>query len=73
MLYFSLFYPHLTYGILFCGSTYQSHLNSTITSQKKVVRVLYNADRLAHTNSLFYNLKILTFEDLYKLYQQSHV
>ncbi len=35
MLYYSLFYPHLTYGIFLWDSNYQSHLKSIITSQKK--------------------------------------
>ncbi len=58
MLYYSLFYPHvIIYGVLLWGSTYQSHLNKIITSQKRAVRVLSGAERSAHTNELFHNLK----------------
>ncbi len=73
MLYYSLFYPHLIYGVLLWGSTHQSHLNKIITSQKRAVRILSGADRSAHTNELFHNLKILKFKDVYNLYLSNYM
>ena len=58
MLYFSLIYPYLFYCVSVWASTYPSKLRRLITLQKRVD---------AHTDTLFKNLKILNFEDIYKL------
>ena len=39
MLYYSLIYPFLTYGIHVCGLTYPTHLKP-VTQQKRVVRIM---------------------------------
>ena len=40
MLYFSLFYPHITYGIVAWGSTYSSYLHRIQILQNKANRAI---------------------------------
>ena len=67
MLYFSLVYPYLFYCMSVWASTYPSKLRRLITLQKRVVRIISRSAFNAHTDTLFKNLKILNFEDIYKL------
>jgi hypothetical protein len=66
-LYYSIVYPYLTYGITLWGSTFESQLKKIKVMQKKVVRTIYGAPYNAHTEPIFKQLKIVKFEDLYKL------
>ena len=67
MLYFSLNYPYLFYCVSVWASTYPSKLRRLITLQKWGVRIILTSDFDAHTDTLFKNLKILNFEDIYNL------
>ena len=49
-LYCSLFQPHISYRSELWGNTYASNVNCLCIIQRKVVRLICNADRLAHTN-----------------------
>ncbi len=60
-------YPHLTYGITLWGSTYQNLLNKLKVLQKRIIRAICRAEYLAHIESLFTDVKILMFEDIYRL------
>ena len=40
MLYYALVHPHLTCGILICGSTIKSHLNTLQLLQNKAMRAI---------------------------------
>ena len=62
-LYCSLFQPHISYGNEFWGNTYASNVNCLCIIQRKVVRLICNANRLAHTNELFKELYILKFPE----------
>ena len=44
MLYYSLIYPYLTYGIQVWGLTYPSYLKPVTTLQKRVVRIMTFSD-----------------------------
>ena len=65
-LYYSLIEPHINYCCLVFGGTYNSHLDPLLIAQKKCIRAVAGASYLAHTNPLFFSLKILKFNDLYK-------
>lgn len=67
-IYFSFFYPYLTYAVLLWGSASATSLNPIKILQKKAVRVLLNKSWNAHTRPLFYQLQLLTLEDIYNLY-----
>jgi len=68
MLYYSLFYSHLTYGNLIWGTSMpQGSINKLVKSQKKIVRSMVNANYNAHTNPIFAELKILKLTDVIDL------
>ena len=50
ILYCSLFHPYLSYCNEIWGNKYPSNVKCLFTLQKKVIRLICNADRLAHTN-----------------------
>ena len=62
-LYCSLFQPHISYCNELWGNTYASNVNCLCIIQRKVVRLICNADRLTHTNELFKELYILKFPE----------
>jgi len=62
-LYYSLFASHLTYGIILWGYT-----NAKVfTIQKKAIRLISNAPRLAHTEPLLRQHGILKYADIISL------
>ena len=65
LLYFSLVYPHFTYGILIWGNAANYLLHKLFFVQKKFIRILSNAKYLSHTSNLFKNLQILKLNDVY--------
>lgn len=67
ILYYSLVYPYITYGITLWGNAHATHLSNLIVMQKKLVRIMTNSAFLAHTEPLFKRLAILKLEDVYKL------
>ena len=66
-LYYSLVYPYLHYCATVWGSTYQSNLKRLIKLQKRVIRIVSRSSSDAHTNPIFVSLRILKFEDIFKL------
>ena len=66
-LYHSLFSPFLQYGILVWGHTYETHINSVILLQKRVIRAIAFEHFISPTTPLFSDLKILKLRDLFQL------
>ena len=62
-LYCSLFQLHNSYCNEIWGNKYASNANFLCIIQRKVVRLICNADSLAHTNELFKELYILKFPE----------
>ena len=58
-LYCSLLHPYLSYCNEIWGNTYTSNVKCLFTLQKKAIRLICNADRLAHTNAMFKDMSIL--------------
>ena len=62
--YYSIVYPHLIYGIQVWGSSFDTNLNELEILPTKVVRLIihndnfYNSSELAHSQHLFYKLKL---------------
>ena len=52
-LYYSLAYPYIHYCNLIWANTYHVHLKPIITLQKKLIRIISNAEYLDHTEPLF--------------------
>ena len=65
--YYSLFYPFLTYGITVWVTGSETYLKLVQITQKKVVRAMTFSNLTAHSLPLFSNLKLLKVNDLYKL------
>ena len=62
-LYYALIYSHLSYGICVWGNADDSLLEKIRVAQKKVVRILGNADYLAPTLEIFKSLNILNLDE----------
>jgi hypothetical protein len=66
-LYYTLFYPYLTYCNIVWGNTYKSYLQPVVLLQKKIIRVIAgNRIYLEHTDPLFEKTKIMKFHDLHR-------
>lgn len=61
--YFAFFQSIVTYGIVLWGNC--SRMKEILLLQKKIIRIMMNADRLAHCKPFFIELKILTVVNLY--------
>ena len=66
-IYYALFYPYLSYGIVSWGNTYKTSLYKIATKQNKCIkRIFFANDR--HNAIPFYKLlEILTLENIFKL------
>ena len=62
MLYYSLIYPFLSYGIQIWGLTYPTYLKPVTTLQKRVVRLM-TFDPRSHSEPLLKSLRLLKFSD----------
>ena len=58
-LYYSMFHSHMGYGICLYGQAIEQYTSKIFLMQKRAVRIIANASFTAHTDPLFYNLKIL--------------
>ena len=71
--YYAFIFPYISYNIEVWGSTAQCHLNPLVLQQKRFIRLLANADWLAHTTPLFQEYKILKISDVYLYYVSVYV
>ena len=63
--YYAFIFPYLTYNVIFWGRTYTCHIQSIILLQKRVVRLMADANFFDHTDPLFSRLKFLKFDDIF--------
>ena len=66
-LYCSLFLPYISYCAEVWGNTYPSNILPVLLKQKKAVRIIARAEYLDHTQKLFYNMKLLTVNQIIEL------
>ena len=66
-LYYSLFYPHMDYGLLLWGAAAKTTLKPIFILQKKAIRLIGKTTYNAHTTPLFANFKVIKFEDVCEL------
>ena len=64
-LYNSFILPYFNYCIAVWGKTFDSYLDPLIKLQKRAIRMIVGAKRLAHTDPIFHDLKILKLKELY--------
>ena len=56
-----MLHSHMGYGICLYGQAKEQYTSKIFLMQKRAIRIIANASFIAHTEPLFYNLKILTF------------
>ena len=66
--YYCFIYSYLTYNIIIWGKTYACHLEPLIVLQKRMIRLMKDAEFLSHTTPLFHELRILKFNDIYSYF-----
>ena len=64
MLYYSLIYPFLIYGVQVWGLTYPTYLKPVTTLQKRVARIMTFSEPMSHSDPLFKSLNLLKFNDI---------
>ena len=67
IIYYSLIYPHLQYCVASWGLAAQTHLNSIITKQKRIIKIMTFNSMTSSSNPIFIELNLLKFNDIYKL------
>ena len=67
ILYYSLLYPYLDYGIVLWGSAGRNYINRLATLQKKAVRTIVRANYNDHTAPIYKALNLIKIDDMYKL------
>ena len=68
ILYYSLVYPYLHYGILLWCNALIRHIRGIQIAQKKIVRDIFGAKFNAPSSPIFKQLGLLKFLDIYELY-----
>ena len=66
MLYYSLIYPFLTYGVHVWGLTFPSFLMQLFIIQKKAIRISFSEPK-SHSEPLFKSLNLLKLNDIIEL------
>ena len=64
MLYYSLIYPFLIYGVQVWGLTYPTYLKPVTTLQKRLARILTFSEPMSHSEPLLKSLNLLKFNDI---------
>jgi len=78
MLYYSIIYPLLIYGVQVWDLTYPTHLKPVTTLQKRVAKIMAFSLPMSHSEPLLKSLNLLKFNDvihseiLYFVYQWFH-
>ena len=72
-LYYTLIYFYLTYCATVWSSTYVTHVNRIFVLQKPAVRIIRNPDFHAHSEPLFFHLKILAIYNINSFYAAQFV
>ena len=73
MLYYSVIYPFLTYGVHICGLTFPTYLTQLFIIQKKAIRIISFSEPKSHSEPLFKSLNLLKLNDVIELQVLSFV
>ena len=68
ILYYSLVYPYIHYGIMLWGNALIKHIRRIQVTQKKCVRAIFGANFKSPSSPIFKQLGILKFQDIYELH-----
>ena len=61
-------YPYLTYSIEICGNIYKTNIISLFEKQKKIVRIICNANYLNQTDPLNQKQNMLQLQEIVKYF-----
>ena len=64
VLYYSVFYPFLTYGVHVWGLTFPSFPTQLFIIQKKAIRIIAVSEPKSHSEPLFKSLNLLKLNDV---------
>ena len=67
LLYNTLILPHFIYCIQIWANSSNQNMSRILKLQKKAVRIISHSNYLAHTQPIFYSLKVLNIYDIYIL------
>ena len=73
MIYHSIIYPHLIYGIPVWGAAHATHKTTLKITQKKIIRTINGSKCDAHSEPILKALDILKLDDIYRLYAAQFV
>ena len=73
LLYYSLFYSFLSYGVAVWGFTYKTYTQKILVLQKKIIKVMTFNEQNAHTTHIFASLEFFKFDDIRQLQLLSFV
>ena len=61
----TLILPYLNYGILAWGNSARNQLDKLLITQKRIIIILCNKNKIDHSNQLFYSNQVLKIHDLF--------
>ena len=67
LIYYTLVYPHLNYGIILWGAAAKTHIGQLFISQKKIIRAISKKSYYEHTHPLFEQLRLYKLADIYHI------
>ena len=65
LIYYTLVYPYLMYGIILWGSTYKVHTTKLFIMQKQIVHAILQTSFHEHSHPLFTHLNLIKLQDIY--------
>ena len=66
--YYSLVYPHLTYGVVAWGNTYQTFKKPLQVIQKRIIRTITFTNRYSSTRTIFASLRLMKVDEMYSYF-----
>ena len=66
MIYFSMIYPHILYGIEIYANTFAKHLNPLIKANNRILRIIQNKPFRTHVQELYKNFNTLPINVLFQ-------
>ena len=67
LLYYSLFYAFVSYGIAIWGLTHKTLINTVFLIQKKILKAVTFSDTTVHSDPIFSRLGLLKVGDIFQL------
>ena len=66
--YYSLVYPHLTYGVVVWGNAFPTFKKPLQVIQKRIVRTITFTSRYSSTGTIFANLRLMKVDEIFNYF-----